>query len=489
MQCRICSPRRRNARAIGRPKPEGPDTRPRGKSDGTRVRPRVQAKSTGGFEAPFFPLHSDNWQEFNVYPIPEGITIFATDITQRKRAEFKAQATQMLLQSSLDALSAHVAILDGAGKILAVNEAWRSFAEENGFSRSRDITGLDYLEVCDDARPRCGQRRVIAAGLKAVMDGMRDDFRIEYPCLCANEKRWFQFRATQFGDGTERRVVVAHEGITEIKRAEEALHRLTSRLLQVQDTERRRIARDLHDLTAQHVVGAAIGLARALRLAPELTGAARTVLEESSGLMEHALREIRTVSYLLHPPMLDEAGLPTAIQWYVEGFARRSGIKVDLYISPAVSERRLTPEIETALFRVLQEALANVHRHSGSPSARVRLTQSAAPENQLVMAIEDDGIGDQSKSSRKLLEEQERTDILEGMGVGVAGMRERLTQLNGRLEFHTDARGTVVQAIIPNPRHTHLFIAGTKDEDGAYKKAETATRPKDRSDERTDASA
>jgi two-component system NarL family sensor kinase len=435
------------------------------------------------FEAPFFPLHSDNWQEFNVYPIPEGITIFATDITQRKRAEFKAQATQMLLQSSLDALSAHVAILDGAGKILAVNEAWRSFAEENGFSRSRDITGLDYLEVCDDARPGCGQRRVIAAGLKAVMDGVRDDFRVEYPCLCASEKRWFQFRATRFGDGAQRRVAVAHEGITEVKRAEEALHRLTSRLLEVQDTERRRIARDLHDSTAQHVVGAAIGLARALRLAPELIGTARTALEESSGLIEHALREIRTVSYLLHPPMLDEVGLPSAIQWYVEGFARRSGIKVDLYISPALSERRLTLEIETALFRVLQEALANVHRHSGSPTARVRLTQSAAPESQLVLAVEDDGIGDQSKSLRK-----RRREDIEAMGVGVAGMRERLTQLKGRLEFQTGTRGTIVQAIIPNARHPRFSVGGTKDDKRSCKKAETAIRPDHRSDERTDAS-
>ena len=401
------------------------------------------------FEAPF-PLHSDQWQEFNVYPIQEGITVFATDISQRKRAELQAHATQMLLQSSLDALSAHIAVLDGAGRILAVNAAWRSFAEENGFSRFDDVSGRDYLDVCDAARPRCGQRRAIAAGLKAVMEGAREEFRVEYPCHCATERRWFQFRATRFGDDSERRVVVAHEGITEVKRAEEALRRLTSRLLEVQDTERRRIARDLHDSTAQHVVGAAIGITRALSLDLDMNEVARATLEESGSLVEQALREIRTVSYLLHPPMLDETGLPAAIQWYVEGFARRSGIGVDLYISPAMLKRRLTLEVETTLFRILQEALGNVHRHSGSRTARVRLTPSAAADGHLVLAIEDDGGNGRSRAARNVTHKVRRVEDIEAMGVGVAGMRERLTQIKGRLEFQTGAKGTTVRAYVPD---------------------------------------
>jgi PAS domain S-box-containing protein len=400
------------------------------------------------FEA-VFPPHSDQWLEFNVYPNSEGITIFAADISQRKGAELQARSTQVLLQSSLDALSAHIAILDGDGRILAVNEAWRSFAEENGFSRSAEIAGRDYLETCEEARPHCGQKRAIAAGLKSVMDGTRHDFRVEYPCQCAQQRRWFQLRATRFGQGAGRRVVVAHEGITEVKRAEEALRRLTTRLLEVQDTERRRIARDLHDSTAQHLVGAAIGITRAFSLDPGMGESARTALEEGAGLVEQALREIRTVSYLLHPPMLDETGLPAAVRWYVEGFARRSGILVDLYISPSLSERRLSLEIETTLFRILQEALTNVHRHSGSATARVRLIKSKGSENNVILAIEDDGTGEARGTAVRQLHGTRGLEDVEAMGVGVAGMRERLTQLKGRLELQIGAKGTVVSAFVP----------------------------------------
>jgi two-component system NarL family sensor kinase len=397
------------------------------------------------FEAPF-PPRSERWLEFNLYPIPEGITILATDISKRKGAELQASATQALLQSTLDALPTHVAILDGEGRIVAVNAAWRSFAEGNGFSRFDELAGRPYLEAYEEARPHCGQKRAIAAGLDAVMDGSRQEFRIEYPCQCARERRWFQFRATRFGEGAELRVVVAHEGITEVKRAEEALRSLTTRMLEVQDTERRRIARDLHDSTAQHMVGAAIGITRALGLDAKLADSARAVLEESAGLVEQALREIRTVSYLLHPPMLDEAGLPAAIRWYVEGFARRSGIAVDLYISPSLSEHRLNLETETTLFRVLQEALTNVHRHSGSPTARVRLIRSGEPESQVTLVVEDDGAGAGITASPARARTPEN---IVGVGVGVAGMRERLIQLKGRLEFLMGDQGAVVRAVIP----------------------------------------
>jgi PAS domain S-box-containing protein len=409
-----------------------------------------EQRSTARFEAQF-PPHSNRWQQFNVYPIPEGITIFASDITERKRAELQTRSMQSLLQSSLDALSAHVAILDGAGRILAVNAAWMNFAEENGFSRSAEIAGKDYLRVCEKARPQCTQMRAIAVGLRAVMEGARKDFRIEYPCHCGTTVRWFQFRATRFGEGTGRRVVVADEDITEVKRTEEALRRLTTRLLQVQDAERRRIARDLHDSTAQHIVGAALGITRALTHVPEADSSARASLKDGAELLEEALREIRTVSYLLHPPMLDDTGLPAAIRWYVEGFSRRSGIAVDLFISPGLSKRRPSLDVETTLFRVLQEALTNVHRHSGSKAARIRLAEATAPERGLLLEIEDDGDGQRGGSSPKGAGRTRRAGERAGIGVGISGMRERLTQLNGRLEFHTGLKGTTVCAFVPDP--------------------------------------
>jgi PAS domain S-box-containing protein len=371
------------------------------------------------------------------------------DITDRKRAEVELHVTNERLQASLDALSAHIAILDGDGRIVAVNAAWRNFAEENGFGGWESLTGRPYLEACEEARPHCGQKRAIAGGLQDVMEGRAQEFRVEYPCHCSHQRRWFQFRATRFGAGAERRLVVAHEGITEVKRAEEALRRLTARMLQVQDTERRRIARDLHDSTAQHLVGAAIGITRVKGMIARVDDPAGAALEESAGMVEQALREIRTVSYLLHPPMLDETGLPAAVRWYVEGFSRRSGIAVDLYVSPAISERRLSLEAETALFRVLQEALTNVHRHSRSATARVRLIRSAGPDSQVMLIVEDDGVGDARASSRRLTVETCGPEDIEAIGVGVAGMRERLTQLKGRLEFLMGPHGTVVRAFVP----------------------------------------
>ncbi len=177
-------------------------------------------------------------------------------------------------------------------------------------------------------------------------------------------------RGTRFGATAGLRLVVAREDITEVKAAEASLRQLTGKLLRSEEETRRRIARELHDSTAQNLLGASLGIGQALRLVPRLKQTARAALEESRALIEQSQREIRTVSYLLHPPMLDEAGLPAALRWFCDGFAKRTEIAVELDIARDIG--RMPEDIEAALFRVAQEALTNVHRHSGAAKARLR---------------------------------------------------------------------------------------------------------------------
>ena len=222
--------------------------------------------------------------------------------------------------------------------------------------------------------------------------------------------------------------------ITAAKRARLRLRQLSWKLLSAQDDERRRIARELHDSTAQTIAGLAMTLAVLdERDGTRLTPARRhELIAESRELADSATRELRTLSYLLHPPLLDEMGLTAALRWFVEGFVKRSGIQVSLKIAPDIE--RLSSPLETALFRVVQESLVNVHRHSQSPTAAIRL---AHDEGWIELEIRDHGRGLPPK-----VEDQ--------LGVGISGMKERLLQLGGSLTIESNANGTVVLARIPD---------------------------------------
>jgi two-component system, NarL family, sensor kinase len=216
-----------------------------------------------------------------------------------------------------------------------------------------------------------------------------------------------------------------------------ALQNLSQRLLRVQDEERRRVARDLHDSTGQTLTALKISVAL-LQRRVQHDKQTSVELAVISGLVDEALQEIRTTSYLLHPPLLDESGLTSAAQWYLEGFAQRSGIKVRVDFAPEVE--RLPNQIENALFRVLQESLTNVHRHSGSFEVDVRLRREGLA---VILEVRDYGCGISKKSPSRA-----RTSIPES-GVGLAGMRERLNELEGVLEIEPANPGTRVRAIVP----------------------------------------
>lgn len=229
-----------------------------------------------------------------------------------------------------------------------------------------------------------------------------------------------------------------NEQTTQLDTANGSLRDLSARLLQLQDEERRRIARELHDSVGQLLAALSMNLSTVRSEIERLTKAA-TVLTDSESIIQEMSKEVRTISHLLHPPLLDEAGFASAIRWYIDGFAQRSGIRVELDCPHDF--RRLPREVETAMFRVVQECLTNIHRHSGSQLANIRCRQF---ENQVVVEVSDQGTG---ISTEKL------ATMAGGAtpGVGLRGMRERMRQLGGDLEVTSGSNGTVVIARLPVP--------------------------------------
>ena len=223
--------------------------------------------------------------------------------------------------------------------------------------------------------------------------------------------------------------------VEEVKRREDAeisLRTLTSQLMLIRDEERRRVAHELHESTAQVLATLSMNLS-VLGESNFREGATESkLIAESAGMVDNLLGEVRQLSHLLHPPMLDEMGLPSAIQWYCEQFSKRTDIRVAVEVPSNFG--RLAREKEIALFRVVQESLAEVHEHSGSSTATVRLTRSLG---HVCVQVIDLGKGISSRSVPHLI------------GVGINGMRERIRQLGGVLSVHCSGRGTLVTADLP----------------------------------------
>jgi PAS domain S-box-containing protein len=216
-----------------------------------------------------------------------------------------------------------------------------------------------------------------------------------------------------------------------------ALRRLSSQLLRLQDTERRRIARELHDRLGQYLAGLKLNIAH-LRKFP----GSGELWSQSEELMQRCITEIRTLAYLLHPPMMDEVGLASAAQWYVDGFSQRSGIKVTLEIRDLAT--RLPGAIEIILFRAIQEALTNVHRHSGASRVKIQIQRNV---KRVTLEIKDNGRG----IAPEVLDHFNHGGV--GAGVGLAGMRERIRELGGELRLGTNNPGASLRMVIPMSEH------------------------------------
>ena len=221
---------------------------------------------------------------------------------------------------------------------------------------------------------------------------------------------------------------------SELQETQQQLRRLTYRLMQVQDTERRKVARDVHDGLGQYLVAVKMGVDNLGRRLVNDDDSHRS-LSEVSGLLDQAISETRAISHLLHPPLLDEIGLGSALVNYGYGFGKRSGLTVTVKVDEELG--RLGNDIETALFRVAQECLLNVHRHSKSPTAEVVLSKQ---EGIIKLQVRDEGQGMQD----------EQEGDMGRLGVGLLSVRERVRQLRGQLEIISDkGKGTSIVAIIP----------------------------------------
>jgi signal transduction histidine kinase len=264
----------------------------------------------------------------------------------------------------------------------------------------------------------------------------------------AHERQRAQTELREAHDQLERRVVERTAELSQAlarleseivvrEQAETQLRHLSVRLMTLQDEERRRIARELHDSAGQTLAAMKMSMALIRKLDSKTPGL-QCLIDDLNALADEALQEVRTTSYLLHPPLLDEAGIASAARWFVEGFARRSGIPVQCDIPETMP--RPARECELVLFRVLQESLTNVHRHSGASAATVRLTRDS---DRFRLEVSDNGKGISPESLRRLDGRANKA------GVGITGMRERVRELGGDIEIRALTPGTSICVALP----------------------------------------
>jgi signal transduction histidine kinase len=229
-----------------------------------------------------------------------------------------------------------------------------------------------------------------------------------------------------------------HRKTRQMEMLNRELRTLSARLIVTQDEERRRIARDLHDSAGQVVAALSMNNGLILADVEKLKPSAAQAVRQNIQLVEQLSREIRTISHLLHPPLLDEVGLLPAIKTFAEGFAQRSKIRVTVELEPGIG--RLAPHMEISIFRIVQECLTNIYRHSGSETAIIKIGTS--PDNLLTVQVRDEGKGMPA-------EIRHAASATKGHGMGLSGMRERVRELGGKLEVNSNGKGTTIIAALP----------------------------------------
>jgi len=302
----------------------------------------------------------------------------------------------------------------------AISEACR-----NALSRLRNVTLID----------RPSPVHAIVSAVQAAVRSRQRQYQIrDYLETLRDTENRLHALAESLESQVELRTQELERRNAAIAQQAEQLRELSNRVQQSQDEERRRIARELHDSAGQ--VLAAIGMHLAIITQCAGEPKVRKAAEESNELVRQLGKEIRTVSYLLHPPMLDEGGLPSALKWYTEGLIERSGLKIGLDVSPDLG--RLPDAIEMAIFRIVQECLTNIHRHSGAQRVAIRLAHDIST---VTLEIRDDGSGIAKDTLAAILAQRS--------GVGIAGMRERVRYLRGSFDIESDSTGTRVSIKLP----------------------------------------
>lgn len=372
-----------------------------------------------------------------------GFGIVTRDLTERKRAQEDLVRTEERFRLVVEAVQDYaIFMLDPEGHILT----WNQGAERIKGYRASEIVGKHFSVFYpeeDNRRGKPAWELAIAAKEGRFED---EDWRLRKD----GSRFWANVIITAVKDRANNLIGYAKvtrdytermrtlESLDEARRrlyeSEKSLRELSLHLLRTQDEERRRIGREIHDSLGQYLA--------VLKMKLHSISSSSSMPDETAeclDLVDECVKEVRTLSYLLYPPMLEELGLASAIPWYLEGFSKRCGIKTSFEICQELE--RLPREVELALFRVLQESLTNVQRHSGSASADIRILQSGSSVTLQVT--------DQGRGMPTAILEQGSADWMGSLGVGLRGMSERLRQLGGKLEISSTDTGTQVRATVP----------------------------------------
>jgi len=355
------------------------------------------------------------------YPL---ISLSIEDVTEKTNQLAALRRQRDLLEFGHDA----ILVRDLEGKI----QFWNRGAEEIYGWKSEEVIGKLKQDVLQSRFPKSKEETEEVLLQQGYWEGELLHVRRD------GNTRTMECRWVVRDEGGVPVILEINSDITDKKLSQANLRLLSSRLIEVQDDERRRIARELHDSAGQKLAFVKMSL-DILAKKPDLKNHATTVTDCLNSVDE-AIREIRTIAQLLHPPLLDEAGLEPAVRWLADGFSQRAEVAVDVRFTAKM--RRLPPNVEIALFRIVQEALSNVHRHSEASKAEISVSAEA---NSVTLRITDNGKGMRTDSSPAPVV----------LGVGIQGMKERLAQLGGTLEVvASDASGTTVTATVPNLRET-----------------------------------
>jgi PAS domain S-box-containing protein len=364
-------------------------------------------------------------------PIVRGI---AHDVTDQKRMERALRLSEEKFSKAFRCSPTLLSITTfREGRFLEVNE---NFERQVGYARE-EIIGHTALELNFWVDP-CERDSLL--GTVKRQGNVRDQevhFRVS-----SGQTVVVLLSVELIELAGEQCLLTVGQDITERKRAQEELRRLSGQLLRLQDEERRKIARDLHDTTGQGLVALETTLGQLHALIPSNERKSRKLISQCRALSNRCIREVRTLSYILHPPMLDEAGLEDAIRHYANGFAERTGIELELDLS--LDFGRMARDTELALFRVIQEGLSNIQRHSGSYTAKLRLDRTPSV---VLLEVSDKGRGIPCS--------QRKRGIGIPLGVGIPSMHERVKLIGGRVEIESSSSGTTVRVTIPACQGSH----------------------------------